>query len=100
MRTCRCSRAVVAAGFRGLLFCRVMLIPIRHAGLFYPRRQKLQIKQIGRLDRRSIHQVHLLESKTEANANVPLLRKMIDNLFNSFTCGAVPGLSPAVRDRT
>ena len=25
---------------------------------------------------------------------------MIDKLFNSFTCDAVPGLSPALRDRT
>ncbi len=91
--------AVAASWFRRVLFCRVMVITIRRARFFNPCRQKLQINQIGSLNG-STHQVHLLEGQTEANANVSRLLKMIDILLNSFTCDAVPGLSPALRNRT
>jgi len=95
--------AIAAVQLRALLSWRVMVIAILCVWFFHPPGQKLQIKEIDRLDGRSGHQVHLLERKTEANAKlVPLsaIRKMIDILFNSFTCDAVPGLSPALRDRT
>src|SRR5262249_33688848 len=71
---------VAAAQFSGGLFRRVTVVMMRLSGFFHPCRQKLQIKKIGRLDGRSAHHVHLLEGKTEANANVSLLPKMIDNL--------------------
>jgi hypothetical protein len=45
---------------------------LRRTWFFYPRRQKLQIKKIGRLDGRSAHHVHLLEQQTEANAKLSL----------------------------
>jgi hypothetical protein len=70
---------------------------IRRTGFFHPCRQKLQIKKIDRLDGRSAHHVHLLErAKGSKRRAAPPLRhypKLIDILFNSFTCDAVPGLS-------
>ena len=73
-----------------------MIVKLRRTRFFYPCRQKLQIKKVGRLGRRSAHHVVLLEQQTEANTKLRLVRttlpKMIDILFNSFTCDAVPGL--------
>jgi len=39
-------------------------------------------------------------ARNDKSCAVRLRPKMIDILFNSFTCDAVPGLSPALRDRT
>src|SRR5262249_8275102 len=39
-------------------------------------------------------------SKRQAGPPLSAIPKMIDILSNSFTCDAVPGLSPALRDRT
>jgi acyl carrier protein len=87
---------VAAAQFSMRLFSRVMIVKLRRTRFFYPCRQKLQIKKVGRLGRRSAHHVVLLEQQTEANTKLRLVRttlpKMIDILFNSFTCDAVPGL--------
>ena len=63
---------VAAAQFGRRLFCCVMIVMFRCTGFFYPCRQKLQIKKIGRLDGRSAHHVHLLEQQTEANAKLSL----------------------------
>jgi hypothetical protein len=60
---------VAAVQFSRQLFCRVMVVTIRRTRFFHPRGQKLQIKKIGRLDRWSAHDVHLLERQKEANAN-------------------------------
>jgi acyl carrier protein len=88
------ATTVAAAQFSGRFFCRVMVVMIRCTGFFHPCRQKLQIKKIGRLDGRSAHHVHLLEQQTEANAKPSLVSTiLIDILFNSFSCDAVPGLS-------
>jgi hypothetical protein len=70
---------------------------IRRTRFFHPCRQKLQIKKIDRLDGRRAHHVHLLErakgSKRRAALRLHHSPKMIDILFNSFTCDAVLGLS-------
>ena len=88
---------VAAAQFSRRLFSRVMVVMIRRTGFFHPCRQKLQIKKIDRLDGRSAHHVHLLErakgSKRRAEPRLYHSPKLIDILFNSFTCDAVPGLS-------
>jgi acyl carrier protein len=39
-------------------------------------------------------------SKREAESHLYHSPKLIDILFNSFTCDAVAGMSPALRDRT
>src|SRR6476660_5486724 len=57
---------VAAARFSRRLFRRVMIVMFRCTGFFYPCRQKLQIKKIGRLDSRSAHHVHLLEAEWKA----------------------------------
>src|SRR5262245_14885389 len=66
-----------AARFGRRFFSRVMVVMIRCAGFLHPCRQKLQIKEIGRLDGRSAHHVHLLEQQPEANAKL--------NLFSTIT---------------
>jgi hypothetical protein len=95
------ATTVAAAQFSGRLFCRVLIVMIRCPGFFYPCRQQLQIKKIGRLGGRSAHHVHLLEQQTEANAKPSFVfyrfPKMIDILLNSFTCDAVAGLSGVCR---
>jgi hypothetical protein len=50
-----------------------MIVMFRRTGFFYPGRQKLQIKKIGRLGGRSAHHVDLLEQQTEANAKLSLV---------------------------
>jgi hypothetical protein len=64
------ASTVAAARSGGRFFARVMVVMIRCAGFFHPRRQKLQIKEIGRLDWRNAHHVHLLEQQPEANAKL------------------------------
>jgi hypothetical protein len=90
------ATAIAAALFSGGLLCRVTVVTICRTGFFHPCRQELEIKKIGRLDGRSAHHVHLLEPQTESNAKLRTRhyddRKLIDILFNSFTCDAVPGV--------
>ncbi|MGE5207698.1 MAG: hypothetical protein ACM3KL_00045 [Alphaproteobacteria bacterium] len=59
--------AVATARLRIGFWC-VVFVMIRSARFFDPGREKFKIKQIGRLDRRRAHHVHLLEWQTEANA--------------------------------
>src|SRR5262249_42229060 len=109
------AEPLAAAQFSGRLFHRVTVVMICRTGVFHPRGQKPQIKKIRRLDGRSAHTFIYSNSKRKQPRTpsafqltfhvrvthvLPLLPKLIDILFNSFTCDAVPGLSPALRDRT
>src|SRR6478735_6834719 len=57
------------------LFSRVVIVMLRRTRFFYPCRQKLQIKKVGRLDGRSAHHVHLLEAEWKATLRYIICRR-------------------------